>query len=89
VSITNITPDVARQLKLRITSGVAVASVQPDSPAADAGLQRGDVIHRIDQTPVANRQDFMQAVAALRGSRDVVLQVERGGRLFFATLTLE
>jgi serine protease Do len=88
VSITNLTPDVARQLKLRITSGVAVATVQPDSPAADAGLQRGDVIHRIDQTPVTNRQDFMQAVAALRG-KDVVLQVERGGRLFFATLTLE
>src|SRR5689334_17075392 len=88
VSITNITPEVARQLKLRITSGVAVANVQPDSPAADAGLQRGDVIHRIDQTPVTNRQEFMQAVAALRG-KDVVLQVERGGRLFFATLTLE
>jgi serine protease Do len=89
VSITNLTPDMVRQLKMRIASGVVVANVQPDSPAADAGLQRGDVIHRVNQTQVTNRQDFMQAVAALHGNKDVVLQVERGGRLFFATLTLE
>ncbi len=90
VSITNITPSLARQLKLRIASGVVVGSVQPDSPADDAGLQQGDVIHRVNQTTVTNRQEFMSAIAALHGSKEVVLQVERAGvGLVFMTLTLE
>jgi serine protease Do len=89
VSITNVTPNLARQLKLRVASGVVVGNVQPDSPAADAQLQRGDVIHRINQMPVTNRQEFLSAVAALKNEKEVVLQVERSGQMFFLTLTLE
>jgi serine protease Do len=90
VSVTNVTPNLARQLKLRIASGVAVGNVQPDSPADDAGLQRGDVIHRVNQTPVTNRQEFLSAIAALNGNKEVVLQVERAGQgIVFLTLTLE
>jgi len=90
VSITNVTPNMARQLKLRIASGVVVGNVQPDSPADDAGLERGDVIHRVNQTPVTNRQEFMNAISALNGNKEVVLQVERAGSgLVFLTLTME
>ncbi|HKQ07228.1 MAG TPA: Do family serine endopeptidase [Blastocatellia bacterium] len=90
VSITNLTPELARRLKLRIASGVVVGAVQPDSPADDAGLQRGDVIHRINQMPVSSRADFLKAVAALGGTKEVVLQVERPGQgLTFLTVTLE
>jgi S1-C subfamily serine protease len=90
VSVTNVTPNLARQLKLRIASGVVVGNVQPDSPADDAGLQRGDVIHRINQTPVTNRQEFMSVISALNGNKEVVLQVERAGSgLVFLTLTLD
>ncbi|MEN3333872.1 MAG: serine protease Do [Blastocatellia bacterium] len=90
VSIANVTPNLARQLKLRIATGVVVGNVQPDSSADDAGLQRGDVIHRINQTAVTNRQEFLSAIAALGGNKEVVLQVERAGSgLVFLTLTLE
>jgi serine protease Do len=89
VSITNVTPDIVRQLKLRVPSGVVVGGVQPDSPAEEAGLQRGDVIHRVNQTVVTNRQEFMKAVVALGSEKDAVLQVERGGSLRFLTVTLE
>jgi serine protease Do len=90
VSITNVTPNLARQLKLRIASGVVVGNVQPDSPADDAGLQQGDVIHRVNQTTVTNRQEFMSAIAALNGNKEAVLQIERAGAgLVFLTLTLE
>jgi serine protease Do len=89
MSTTNVTPNLARQLKLRIASGVVVGKVQPDSPADDAGLQTGDVIHRVNQTAVTNRQEFLSAIAALNGNKEVVLQVERSGQLLFLTVTLE
>jgi serine protease Do len=89
ISTSNITPEVARQLKLKITTGVLIQSVQPDSPAAEANLQRGDVIHRINRMPITNRQDFMRAVASLRGEKEIAMQIERDGQLTFVSLTLE
>ncbi|HJQ23644.1 MAG TPA: Do family serine endopeptidase [Blastocatellia bacterium] len=90
ISITNLTPEAARRMKLRVNSGVVVGTVVSDSPADDAGLQRGDVIHRVNQTPVTNRQDFMRAIASLGGTKEAVLQVERAGiGMLFLTVTLE
>ena len=89
VNITNVTPEIARQLKLRVPTGVVVASVQPDSPAEEAQLQQGDVIHQVNQTPVRNRQEFVRAVGALGGNKDAVLQIERGGRLAFVTVSMD
>jgi serine protease Do len=88
VSVMNVTPDTAAQLKLKIRTGVVVTSVQPESPAADQ-LKRGDVIHRINGKLVANRQDFLREVANLKGEKEVVLQIERGGVMDFVTVTLE
>jgi len=74
---------------LKVQGGVAVARVQPDSPAGEAGLQQGDVIHRVNRTPVTNRQDYFRAISSLKGDKEITLQVERGGQLRYVTLTLD
>jgi serine protease Do len=88
-SVSNVTPELARQLKLKVLTGVVIQNVQADSPAADAGLQRGDVIHRMNRVPVTNRQDFFRAMSALKGEKDLTLQVETNGQLRFVSVTLE
>ena len=88
-SVSNVTPDLARQLKLKVLSGVVVQNVQADGPAADAGLQRGDVIHRVNRMPVTNRQDFLRVMSSLRGDKEITLQVETNGQLRFVSVTLE
>jgi serine protease Do len=87
--VSNVTPSIARQLRLKVAEGVVVQSVQPDSPADEAGLQQFDVIHRVNRFTISNRQDFMNAVASLKSDRQVILQIERGERLSFVTLNLE
>ena len=89
MSTSNVTAEMARELKLKIPGGVAVTNVQPDGPAAEAGLQRGDVIHRINRTPVTTRLDYVRALSALKGEKEITLQVERGGQLRFVSLTLD
>jgi serine protease Do len=89
ISISPVTPEVARELKLKVLGGVAVTNVQADSPAEEAGLQRGDVIHRVNRTPVTTRQDYFRALAALKGDKEVTLQVERGSQLRYVSLTLD
>ncbi|HSB08722.1 MAG TPA: Do family serine endopeptidase [Blastocatellia bacterium] len=89
LSVSNVTPELASRMKLRMPSGVAITRVQPDGPAADGGLQPGDIIHRVNRMPVTNRQDYLRAVSSLRGDKEVTLQIERGGQLRFVSLTLE
>jgi serine protease Do len=88
VSVADVTPELARELRLKIAGGALVQQVQPGSPAAEAGLQRGDVIHRVGRTPVAKAQDLIGALQSLGAQKDVVLQVERNGQLSFVTVTL-
>jgi serine protease Do len=89
ISINEVTPELARQMKLKVSSGVIIQSVEADGPAGEAGLQRGDVIHRIGRVPVSNRQDLVRALATLKNEKDVVLQIERNGQLQFVSVTLE
>jgi serine protease Do len=89
ISTMAVTPDVASELKLKIPTGVVIQNVQPDSPAAEAGLRRGDVIHRINRMPITNRQDMVRAMSAIRQEKEIGIQIERGGALSFVTVTLE
>ena len=78
VDVQNLTPDVAEQLQLTPgTHGVVVTSVDPASPAAGE-LDRGDVIQEVNHKPVANIQEFKQALAA-SGNKSVLLLVNQGG----------
>lgn len=63
---------------------VLVTSVNPGSPAAQAGLQPGDLILTVDGAPVTGIPVLQEAIAARLGSR-VLLAVERAGE----NLTLE
>jgi serine protease Do len=67
--------------------GAVVESVNPDKPAAAAGIQTGDVIVAVNQKPVANAREARNAVvaAAKAGRKSVLLLVERsGGQTFIA-----
>jgi serine protease Do len=85
-----VTPETVQQMRLKLKkpTGVFVVSVQAGSPAADALLAHGDVIHRVDQTEVTTVEELADAVRALRPG-DYMLEVERSGRTIFLTLTIE
>jgi serine protease Do len=83
-----LTPDTAERMKLKTTSGVLVVSVDPGSPAADAGVRHGDVIQRIHRTEVKTVEDLAQAVKSL-DKGEYLLEVERGGQTLFLTVTFE
>jgi serine protease Do len=81
ITLTPLTPDVRRELKLGAgVSGVVIAAVSPNSDAASEGLQRGDVILSINQQPTASPAAAAAAVVeARKAGRDTVLMfVQRG-----------
>lgn len=84
-----ITPEAAERMKLLIKSGAVVTEVQPGSPAQEAGLRHGDVIHRIDRTEVKSVEDLVNAARSLQSGDQVLLQIERGGEMNFITITID
>lgn len=86
VQVQNLTPDVARQLNLPpSTTGVIVSQVDPNSAAAEAGLQRGDVIQEVNRKPVHNMEEYRAALAGL-GNQSVLLLVNHGGTTLYVVI---
>jgi S1-C subfamily serine protease len=89
LSVQTVTPDDVQEYKLRINTGAIVESVEPGSPADNAGIQPGDVIHQIGKTRVTTAADLTREIRSLGNQKEVVLQLETGGRLAFRTINLE
>ena len=83
-----ITPDIARQLNLRGGEGVLVFSVEDDSPAAEAGLQRGDVIREVNRQRVRNLQDYERATKEVKEGDRVTVLLQRGQQSLYVAFTV-
>jgi Do/DeqQ family serine protease len=80
VGVVPLTPDLAAELGLRRgTQGVVIQSVDPNGPAAEAGLQPGDVIQEVNRQPVRTPQE-MRAALQRSGNRTPLLLVNRRGQ---------
>jgi serine protease Do len=87
LSVDDLLPDIARQLRLpRNTRGVVVTDVDPGSAAAESDVRRGDVIMEVNRHPVNNVSDFNRIINGLDG-QDVLLLINRGGDTIFVVLT--
>jgi predicted metalloprotease with PDZ domain len=60
--------------------GAVVRQVTPDSPAATAGLQNGDVITRVDGRQVEDPQTLLNVLAQHKPGDKLKFQVERAGK---------
>ncbi len=69
----DLTPDLAAHFGVK--KGVVVATVEPKSPAANAGLVRGDVIVKVDGHDVGSSDEFEGLVAAHQAGEDLDLTV--------------
>jgi serine protease Do len=70
--------------------GVAVTAVDPDGPAADHGMQSGDVILDVAGKTVANPSDVSKEIANLHkaGKHTVLMRVKSGNATKFVALPL-
>jgi serine protease Do len=61
-------------------SGVVVASVLPDSPAAEAQMERGDVIRKFDGHDVRNIAELQRLVSQVELDKKIDVEVSRNGK---------
>ena len=83
-----IVPVYAFAGQVRSTDTVEIWGVEPDTPAAEAGLREGDIVRTIDGVTMAGADQFRTTLAALEPGATVQLGVERDGALLTLTATL-
>jgi serine protease Do len=86
--VQSLTPDIAQQLGIANSNkGVVITQVEPDSPAQDAGLQRGDVVLQVNHQDVASAKQFSQiAKQAEKDNKTALLLVERGNATMYTVI---
>ena len=79
VEAQNLTPELAKEFKLRGATGVLVGGVVPNGPAEKAGLEVGDIITRFDGKDAHDARQLMLSVAEIKPGQTVPVEVLRDG----------
>lgn len=72
-----MTPRMARAMNVNGLAGLLITAVEPNSPAATIGLERGDVIIQLGRHPAANLQEVGQILERLRPGQRLAVTVLR------------
>ncbi len=79
VNVQSVSEDLAGTYGVKAGTGARVASVDPDGPAAKAGVQQGDVIVKFDGKDVTTMRGLPRLVSQAQIGREVELEVSRNG----------
>ena len=87
MTLEDLSPRLAEKLRTPARAGVAVVSVDEGGPAAEAGVQAGDVILRAGNEAVKTIGDLKHVVDAIPSGKVVSLLVQREERKIFIAFT--
>ena len=88
VSVQDITPGLARALKLDQVRGALLGDVDPDGPAAKAGLEPGDVIVEVNGKLVEDSRALRLLISSMAPGATLNMRVLHSGTSRNVTLTL-
>jgi serine protease Do len=88
VTIQNLTPELAKSLDIKETTGALVSGVEKDSPADKAGIKRGDLIVEVAGKKVTDSTALRNMVSQAAPGTKVELRIVREGKEQILTATL-
>jgi len=75
IYVSNITPEIAKQLNLPDRDGVIVDNVEPDSKGDKADIAQGDIIREINHHPVKNVSDYKDLMSNIKKGDPIQLYI--------------
>ena len=88
VELTETTPELREHLGGPRDAGVLISRVEAETPAAQAGIQVGDIVTSVDGEAIESAHDLRRAIASRESGDAVTIEVYRDGRAEQLTATL-
>lgn len=79
VAIQDMNESLAEQFGVAVTEGVLISDVQDDSPAKEAGFERGDILVEYDNKAMSDINQLRHIVAQTEVGKEVTVKVLRKG----------
>lgn len=84
----NLPDSLANELSLTYQQGLMVISVEPESPAQQAGILLGDILIEIESTPIVRLKDIQAYLEPQNVGRAIAIKLIRAGLLQDVSLTV-
>ncbi len=88
VEIMSMTPSLQVQFGFIVSSGALIQGVIPGTGAAAAGLRQGDIIVKINTTPISSAQDVTNVLSSFKPGDVITVDVVRGSQHLTFKVTL-
>jgi S1-C subfamily serine protease len=88
ISYLDVTAELAREFQLPVQGGIILRAVGPGTPAARAGLRPGDIVTRMDDTPINSGGDLRRAIRERAPGDEVTIRGARPDGPFTVRLRL-
>lgn len=89
VQVQNVTNEVSKEYNLTVKEGAYVAEFMDKSAAKDAGLKVGDVVVKMDETPIKSSSSLIEYIGRKRPGDKIKVIVNRNGKELPFTVTLK
>jgi serine protease Do len=86
LTVQELTPALAQSMNIKVSSGLIIVNVEPDSAAAEAGLRQGDLLLEMNRAKVASLKDFQAQLQKTKNEKQILLLVKRGDRNSFVVV---
>jgi serine protease Do len=77
VAIQNMDASLAEQFGVAVTEGILISDIQDESPAKEAGFERGDILIEFDNKPMGDVNQLRNVVAQTEVGKEVKVKVLR------------
>lgn len=88
IQFSDLNEEQMKQLGIKENEGVYVSAVPTDGGAYAAGIKKGDLITKVNNTPVSTGLEMSAQLAGFRPNDKVQMSYLRGGKEYNTTVTL-
>lgn len=88
IGLTDLNPALKRKFGVKADGGAMIVSLDPQGPAASAGVRKGDVIVAVNGEAVTNAREASRKIAAVEAGGWLDLDYDRAGTVGAARLRI-